>query len=113
MPRPTTAYQTPTGCRRDAAATGANEEGTCPERDGDAEINSEGCQRCGGAGEVDDDYQGDPDEAEFNSEPHGESVGLRYRDGRNLEQLMHDHQLRMARLYDQIDKELTEAWRPS
>jgi hypothetical protein len=60
-----------------------------------------------------DDYESERHEREFDSEPYSESVGLRYSDGSNLEQLMHVHRQRMARLYDQIDKELNEAWRRS
>ncbi len=84
--------------------TNANSH-VCSECDGfGSDENSEvDCQACGGTGVVDADYESKT----------GKAAASRRRDARSVNQIMRDHQANTARIYDDHDRDLTEAWRRS
>ena len=74
--------------RRDAATPNKDDKKTCPDCDGDGEIDGEECETCGGTGEVDTAS-----------------------DRRTVDQVAREHRQMMAKLYAQRDAELSEQWR--
>jgi hypothetical protein len=54
----------------------------------------------------DDDY-----DLVANTPTHTEGLGRDLTDTRTLDQIARDHMAKMTKLYDQLDKELAEAWR--
>jgi hypothetical protein len=86
--------------RGDAAA----ERAPCPNCSGTGrDEDGEECEACGGEG-----YESSAEEIVRNASTHTESAG---RDSRSVSQQMVDHKTRMSQIYDQIDRELAEAWR--
>jgi hypothetical protein len=80
-------------------------ERVCPNCDGSGEVDGEECDTCGGTG-----YEETAEEIVRNGSRH---VELAHPDHRMVDQMMQDHQNKMASIYDELDRELAEAWRRS
>jgi hypothetical protein len=91
------------------------DEMLCPRCGGSrlAENGRDECPVCNGDGSVPSDYEGNEDEAFDNAPTHHEGLGAPRTDSRSVEQMMRDHQNKMADIYDKLDHTLSEAWRRS
>jgi hypothetical protein len=84
---------------------------TCPWCRGSGEGEAGGeCETCRGEGVLNASYETNAEEAYRNTATHHESLPRRI-DHRSVDQMVRDHRVHMARLYDACDRELTEAWR--
>jgi hypothetical protein len=84
--------------------------GTGMDEDGDD------CSDCDGEGSIPDDYEDNPDDAVRNASTHTESQVRQRRfagggDRRSVDQRMRDHHRNMSRVYDRLERDLTQAWK--
>jgi hypothetical protein len=89
-------------CNPTTDARASDGEMTCPDCDGDGEIDGEECPRCEGSGEI------DTDDDEYEKSEDRRSVDRRRM---TIDEMRVNHARNMNRIYDQITHELQNAWR--